>query len=104
VPNLVIAASASGDTTLLAAATTKRFKVSKLVLSAKTAVDVKFKSGSTDITGVIPLGATAPLIVPQQQVNEPAWLVGLTVNQALVINLSAAVVVGGFLVYEWVDG
>jgi hypothetical protein len=44
------------------------------------------------------------LLIPQQQPNEPAWLVGLAVNQALVINLSAAVVVGGFLVYEWVDG
>jgi len=103
-PQLVIAASASGDTTLLAAVTTRRWLIRKLVLSAKTAVDIKFKSGSTDITGVIPLGATTPLVVSAQTDHEAPWLTALAVNQALVINLSSAVGVGGFLVYDWLEG
>jgi hypothetical protein len=103
-PNLVIAASASGDTTLLAAVTTRRWLVRKLVLVAKTAVDIKFKSGATDITGVMAFAANQTLILPWQNDKDPAWLVAGAINQALVINLSAAIVVGGVLVYDWLEG
>jgi len=103
-PNLVIAASASGDTTLLAAVSTKRWLVRKLVLVAKTAVDIKFKSGSTDVTGVMSFAANQTMVLPWQNEKDQAWLIGGAVNQALVINLSAAIVVGGFLVYDWVEG
>lgn len=102
-PNATIAASASGDTTIIAASTLRRFNIRGLVLVSKGAVDVKFKSGSTDITGIMGMAANQALIVPLAIEDPEPWLLGTGINQAFVINLSAAVVVGGFCIYDFLE-
>jgi hypothetical protein len=75
-----------------------------MVLVAKAAVDIKFKSGATDVTGVMGFAANQAMILPWQSEHDQPWFLGSAINQALVINLGAAIVVGGFLVYDLVEG
>lgn len=103
-PVAKIAASASGDTTIIAASATRRFKIKKLYFIAKGAVDVKFKSGSTDITGVLGLAAAQEVGITQHSDDDEPILVGGAVNEAFIINLSGAVTVGGFCTYDFVIG
>lgn len=90
-----IAASSSGDNTIVAAVTDNKIRVLRWGLTANGDVDLKWKSDSTDITGVRPLtkfasagGAYCPVGVFQTAKGE-----------ALKLNLSAAVAVGGELTY-----
>lgn len=101
-PNAVIAASASGDTTILSGVTGKRFHIRSLFLIAKSAVDIKFKSGSTDITGVMGLIAGEAILLEEQKSGP--WLSGLGTNQAFVINLSGIFTVGGMCIYDLLEG
>jgi hypothetical protein len=95
--NTVRAASSSGDTTIVAAVTSKKIRVLNYVLSVNGAVNVKFKSATAgDISGLkyfdaAGAGAAAPYT--------PAGHFETTAGEALVINLSAAVAVGIDLTY-----
>jgi hypothetical protein len=107
----VINASASGANVLVAAsAVPTGFAVRVLAwqLSLSGAVNAKFQSsGGTDLPGLVygPLASGAP-----QSVNSPP--LGLDANrgqfqtlknEGLTLNLSAAVAVGGYVIYEFVS-
>lgn len=90
-----IAVSSSGANQIVAADATKKIRVIKYKLSANGAVNAKWQSASTDLTGLAYL--------PQYGVDSGAWCVGghfeTSANQALNLNLSGAVAVGGYVVY-----
>jgi len=95
-----INASATGDTAMVAAVTTpgnKKIRVKRLVLSALAANNVKIRSGTTDITGLIYLSATST--VPIVANGDRDWLFETAAGQALNVNLSAATAVGGWVEY-----
>ena len=93
----------SGDNTIVAANTANRIYVVSYVLSGLgTAISVRWKSGaSTNLSGLIPLAGTSS-ITPGYVglVSSPETpLMKTAVNNALVLNLSAAVQVSGHLSY-----
>ncbi len=93
----VITASSSGATTIVSAVTGKKIRVLSCGISANAAVNVKFQSHATptDITGLLYLtdkgGYGAGF--------SPAGHFETVAGEALDINLSGAVAVGGFLTY-----
>lgn len=94
-----VSVSSSGDNSLVAASTGKKTKVLGLVLVASGDVDIIIKSADTRITGGISLaldgnGFVLPMATPGMHWLETA------ANEALNLNLSAAVQVSGFIVYE----
>jgi hypothetical protein len=98
---LKIDVSASGDTTLVAAVSGRRIKVLSYVIVVADTVTVKFKSGSTDITGPFTFvsggsGVSSPAALSSMGFI-PAFVTAA--GEALVINLSAAKQVGGHLTY-----
>lgn len=91
----VISANTSGDTTVVAAVTGKRIRAVAFALVAAGTVNVKFKRGSTDITGTMRLVEAGGIAHAFE-----GGLFQTNVGEALNINLSANVQVGGYLVYE----
>jgi len=93
-----IAASSSGNNTILAAVTSKKIRVLSLELMAAGAVNAKFQSGAggTDLTGLKYLDAAgAGIVLP---FNPIGWFE--TASGALLnLNLSGAVAVGGSFTY-----
>jgi hypothetical protein len=92
-----ITASASGDNTIVAAIPGRRIKVIAWDLAVSDAVNVKWRSGSTDITGLYYFGGVGGGIARSQH-KEGYFVTGK--GQALILNLSGAVPVGGSLVYR----
>lgn len=94
---VAVAVSSSGVTTLVAAVAEKKLRVTSLALVANAAVNVKFQSHvvPTDLTGLFYLAANGGFILPP---SPDGWFVTLA-GEALDINLSAAVAVGGVLGY-----
>lgn len=92
---LTVAATASGDTTLLAAVPGSAIKVVSVSVMANALVNVKFRSGTTDISGVFYLPAQGGFVLPD---HEDCWF-KTTAGALLAINLSGAVAVGGQLTY-----
>ena len=92
-----IVASASGATTVIAAVATKKIRVLKLTLSASAAVNVKYQSHAlaTDLTGLLYLAANSGLGMGFCPLGHFETLAG----EALDINLSAAIAVGGVITY-----
>lgn len=90
-----IVASASGDTSVVAAVTAKKIRVVSYVLTANGAVNAKFRSATTDITGLLYLAATGGIAAP----FNPLGYFETVAAAALQINLSGAVAVGGHLTY-----
>lgn len=98
-----IAASASGDTELVAAVAGKRIRVISGVLSFGGTVNAKFNSGgSTDLTGLYYgiLGTAVPFDYGPEGMGGMRGHFETAPGEALNINLSGAVAVGGHLVYE----
>jgi hypothetical protein len=92
-----IAASTSGNNTLVAALTGLRIRVLAVGLMASAAVNVKFQDGAggTDLTGLFYLAANGGFVLP---FNEEGWF-QTSSGTLLNLNLSAANAVGGSLVY-----
>lgn len=91
-----IAASSSGDNTIVAAVTSKKIRVIRFSLSASGTVNAKWKSGSgTDLTGLFYMVANGGAGANYT----PVGLFETASNTALVLNLSGATAVGGFLTY-----
>jgi hypothetical protein len=90
-----IVASASGATAVVAAVTGKAILVLSYVLIANAAVNVKFQSAGLDLTGLLYLGANGGAAPGEAAHGHFRTLA----SQALNINLSAAVAVGGHLSY-----
>lgn len=94
----VITASASGATQVVAAVAGRRIRVVGYTYRVNAAVNVKWQSGSTDLTGLLYNGGAGEGDSPFA--NEQSWLFQTAVGAALNINLSAAVAVGGHVQYH----
>ena len=96
-----ISTAASGDTLLVTGKPGQVIRVLNIVAGAASAVSIKFKSGSTDLTGAIPvvnpLATTWCGYGPGGSI--PHFKTALGEN--LSINLSGAIAVGGWLNYEF---
>lgn len=92
-----IAASTSGNNTLVAAVTSKKIRVLAIELMANAAVNGKFQTGAdgTDITGLHYLAANGGFVLPFNPIGWFETAAGALLN----LNLSAAIAVGGSLVY-----
>lgn len=101
-PTVKIDAASSGDNTLVAADTNRRIRVTQYTLIASAAVSVKWKSGSTDLSGAMALPANGGISAtsPNDGDGRPAALIETAANEALVLNLSGAVQVSGHLTYD----
>lgn len=95
----VVSAADSGDNTLVAAVTGKQIKVHNIVLIVPSAVSIYFKSGSTAIGGnsstPLAIGANGGFAPGEAKLGHFTTAAG----EALVLNLSSAVSVGGWIVY-----
>lgn len=95
---VTIAATTSGDATVVAAVPGKRIRVVGYALVAGAAVTVKWKSGANDITGSMALAANGGVSHP----GDGAEPLETRPGEALILNLSAIATVGGHLTYELV--
>jgi len=92
-----INATSSGDTQVVAAVSGRRIVVVAYAVIANATVSIRFRSGTTDITGsmrVVEGGGIAH--------SYDAGLFQTVAGQALNINLSANAIVGGYVVYRTV--
>jgi hypothetical protein len=92
-----IVASASGATTIVNAVASKRIRVVALQVIANASVNLKWQShvSPTDITGLAYLAANGGYVLPY---NPVGWFQTVA-GEALDINLSGSVAVGGSLTY-----
>ncbi len=90
-----ITASASGATVVVAAVASKKIRVISYVVVANAAVNIKFQSNSTDKTGLLYLAANGGV----SGAYAPTGHFETASGEALNINLSAAVAVGGHVTY-----
>lgn len=103
VKSAVITASATGATSVVAAqGAGKKIRVLAYCLRANAAVNWKWQSASTDKTGLSYNGGAGEGEAPSAPAG--AWLFETAANEALNINLSGAVAVGGFVVYVVIGG
>lgn len=91
----VISLATSGQ--IVAAVTSKKIRVLQLVLTANAAVNAKFQSHvtPTDLTGLLYLGIDTVVSTGYSPVGHFETLSG----EALDLNLSGSVAVGGYLTY-----
>jgi len=94
---VAIAASASGNNTILSAVTSKKIRVLAVQLTAAGSVNVKWQSGAggTDLTGLAYLVVNTGYVLP---FNPAGWFETATTT-LLNLSLSAAIAVGGSLTY-----
>lgn len=93
-----IDAASSGDNQIVAADTTRKIKVLSATLVASGTVSVKWRSGTTDLSGAMPLVANSGFVLPASAPGQGNYL-ETAVNTALNINLSGAVQVSGHISY-----
>lgn len=98
----VIAASSSGDNSIVAAVAGKKIRVKAWSVSNLTAAaqSIKWRSGTTDITGVWGIGAVIGTIESRDFAPNPEFYFETAVGQALNLNLAAAIAVGGSVAYS----
>lgn len=98
-----IAAANNGDNQLLTGAAGYKYRVIAFKLSFSGTVNAKFRSGSNDLTGLI-YGAAAKdsdsVNLPNTSPTTPPGQFTTNPGEDLNLNLSGAVGVGGFIVYE----
>lgn len=92
----VIDTAGSGDTEIVAAVAGKRIVVVNYVLISAGIVNVRWKSGSTNKSGALPLVANSGAVVP----GDGRWF-STGIGEALNLNLSAAIQVSGHLSYRF---
>jgi hypothetical protein len=92
-----INATTSGDTQVVAAVSNRRIVVVAYAVVASATVNIRFRSGSTDITGSMRLVEGGGIAH-----SYDAGLFQTATGQALNINLSANATVGGYVVYRTV--
>lgn len=101
-------AGASGDTTLVPARSGFRVRALAYNLLAGGQANLKFTDGAggTQIGGKYPLAAGTFVAAPMLTLapGGPQGWFETTMGNALVMNVSAAVQVGGVLVYQYVSG
>lgn len=90
-----IAASSSGDNTVVSAVPGKRIRVFNTMVVAGSSVTAKWKSGaSTDLSGDMQYAANGGYCT-----DSMSGMFRTAVGEALVLNLSGAVTVGGHLAF-----
>lgn len=89
---VVVSFSASGDNTILAGTTGTVIKVYRVMLSSTASTSLTFKSGSTDLSGAIPIASDSPLVTP---FDGYARFTTLNGTDSFIINSSATASVGG---------
>lgn len=90
-----ITGSSSGDNAIVAAVTGKKIRVLGYVVTASGAVNAKFRSGTTDISGLIYAAANGGAASGFNPVGHFETTAGAALN----MNLSGAVAVGGHVTY-----
>ena len=104
-PYAKIDASTTGDHTVVAApAAWQKIRVQGYALIAAGEVAVTWKSGATEISGAMPIaanGGLAPSAGSSSAIG-PDGVLQCAGGEALVLNLSAPVAVGGHLRFELV--
>jgi hypothetical protein len=94
--NAAISFSSSGDNTVVSGTGGQTIRVHRMVFVVTSAVNVTVKDGaSTSLTGAMPMTAYGGVAL---DLSDTPWFVTASGN-ALVINLSAAVQVSGFIQY-----
>jgi hypothetical protein len=99
-PQAPITASAAGNTTIIPGSAGFRWRVASLALVAKNSVDVQLLSASAPLTGVLGLAANQHLYWSRRFKEDDYIFYAAQQGDPLVINLSASVVVGGWVVYD----
>lgn len=101
VQRAAVAATNSGNTAVVAAVSGKRICVTKVMVVTKTALDLKFQSATTDITGTMGFAAGGGWRDGMiRNADDPDdCLFETAVGAALNINLSGAGTVGGYVSY-----
>lgn len=90
----------NGDNTIVAAVGGKRIKVFAIVLNVTGTVNAKWKDGAAaDLTGDMNFQAREGYAI---NVVPPAFVLGTTAGNALILNLSGAIAVDGWVAY-WDD-
>ena len=92
---LAISVSTLGDNSLVAADPSNKIRVLSYVITASGSVNGKWRSGTTDISGLLYMTADTGASVA----FSPVGHFETAKNQALQLNLSAGTAVGGHLVY-----
>ena len=94
----VIDVAASGDNTIVAADATKKIKVVSYTIVSDGTVTSRWKSASTSLSGAMSWVANTGV---SPAIGTPAggWILETAVNEALVLNLSAAIGMRGHLSY-----
>lgn len=90
----------SGNNEIVAAVTGKKIKVYTIVLVVSNAVNCKWCSATTDLTGAMNFSSQGEGYA--HAVQPPAFLLATAAGEALNLNLSAAVAVDGYVAY-WDD-
>lgn len=90
-----ITAASSGANEVVAAVTGKRIRVVSYLLSAAGTVNAKWQSASTDLTGLHYMVANNQVPVP----FSPVGYFETASGEALNLNLSGAIAVGGHVAY-----
>jgi hypothetical protein len=95
-----ITAAAAGDNAVVPSVTGKKIRVRGFALynGVATGQNAKWRSGTTDITGLL-YGAAAIGLIGAAQAPANDFLFETAAGQALNLNLSAATVTGGWVVY-----
>lgn len=93
-----VSISSSGDNQIVAAVTGKKIKVLSATLVSSGTVSVKWRSGTTDLSGAMPLVANSGFVLPASSPGQGHYF-ETAVTTALNINLSGAVAVSGHISY-----
>lgn len=88
--NVLLNASGTGDTEIVAAAAGARFRVLSVVAVATIANNIHFRSAANPISATFALGANGGIVLPS---NEHGWF-ETNVGEALNVNMSVATATG----------
>lgn len=99
VKTAVISHSTSGDNEIIAAPTDGFIAIDHINFVNTSAVSVKFKSGSTDLSGTYPLAEKQPITL-ENTTQHDKGVITCARNEAFKINLGSAVLVSGFVRYR----
>jgi hypothetical protein len=98
--NVAVAATTSGATAVVATpGANRKLRVKAIAFTQDAAGNIKFQSATNDKTGLFYAAAAGQTVLPY---NPSGWF-DTNANEALNINLSAIINVGGQLTYEVID-
>lgn len=99
--NAVVSISTSGDNTLIAAPTTSGnyLAIDFLAFLPTSSVSITLKSGTTDLSGPLPLDAKQTITF-ENTFQNVRGVITCAPNEAFVMNLGGAIQVGGIIRYR----